>query len=95
MTFGKKVYFKTNTVLEEILKKKKKKKKEKKKRGKKERILLVLHEKCVFIYLFLFFCECERPRQKCPSKKRFGYLLGHLSFWVCGMESPLIFFMQK
>ena len=33
--------------------------------------------------------------EKCPSKKRFGYLLGHLSFWVSDMESPLIFFIQK
>ena len=29
--------------------------------------------------------------EMCPSKKRFGYLLGHLSFQVNGMESPLIF----
>ena len=32
----------------------------------------------------------ERPQKKHPSKKRFRYLLGHLSFWVSGMESPLI-----
>ena len=38
---------------------------------------------------------CERPRKKHPSKKRFGYLLEHLSFWVSGMESPLIFFYKK
>ena len=37
-------------------------------------------------------CHYERPRQKKhPSKKRFEYLLGHLSFWVSGIESPLIF----
>ena len=28
--------------------------------------------------------------EKRPSKKRFGYLLGHISFWISGMESPLI-----
>ena len=33
---------------------------------------------------------CERPQKKHPSKRRFRYLLGHLSFWVSGMESPLI-----
>ena len=33
--------------------------------------------------------------KKSPSKKRFGYLLGHLSFWVSGMESPLIFLYTK
>ena len=33
--------------------------------------------------------------EKCPSKKRFGYLLEHLSFWVSGMESPLIFLYTK
>ena len=39
---------------------------------------------------------CERPqRKKRPSKKRFGYLLGHLSFWVSGMESPFIFLYTK
>ena len=37
----------------------------------------------------------EKPRKKCPSKKRFGYILGHLSFWVSGMEPPLIFLYQK
>ena len=49
-TFGKKVYFKTNALLEEILKKKRKKKKKKK-------ILLVLHEKRVFFffYYYIFF----------------------------------------
>ena len=30
-----------------------------------------------------------------PQKKRFGYLLRHLSFWVNGMESPLIFLYTK
>ena len=29
------------------------------------------------------------------KKRRFGYLLGHLSFWVSGMESPLIFYTKK
>ena len=29
------------------------------------------------------------------SKKRFGYLLGHLSFWVSGVESPFIFYTKK
>ena len=33
--------------------------------------------------------------EKCPSKKRFGYLLERLSFWVSGMESPLIFLYTK
>ena len=33
--------------------------------------------------------------KKCPSKKRFEYLLGHLSFWVSGVESPLIFLCKK
>ena len=33
--------------------------------------------------------------EKCPSKKRFGYLLGYLSFWVSGMELPLIFLYTK
>ena len=30
-----------------------------------------------------------------PQKGRFKYLLGHLSFWVSGMESPLIFYTKK
>ena len=38
---------------------------------------------------------CERPRQKRPSKKRFGYLLGYLSFWVSGMEFSTYFFYTK
>ena len=33
--------------------------------------------------------------EKRPSKKRFGYLLGHLSFWVSGMKLPLIFLYTK
>ena len=33
--------------------------------------------------------------EKRPSKKRFGYLLAHLSFWVSGMESSLIFLYTK
>ena len=33
--------------------------------------------------------------EKHPSKKRFGYLLGHLSFWVSGMELLLIFLYTK
>ena len=33
--------------------------------------------------------------KKCPSKKRFGYLLEHLSFWVSGMELSLIFVYIK
>ena len=40
--------------------------------------------------------SCERPRKKnVPKKKRFVYLLGHLSFWVSGVESPLFFFNAK
>ena len=34
-------------------------------------------------------------KEKRPSKKRFRYLLGHLSFWVSGMELPLIFSYKK
>ena len=33
--------------------------------------------------------------EKRPSKKRFKYLLGHLSIWVSGVESPLIFLYKK
>ena len=33
-------------------------------------------------------------KKKHPSKKRFGYLLGHLSFWVSGMESPPFFYTK-
>ena len=33
--------------------------------------------------------------EKRPSKKRFRYLLGHISFWVSYMESPLIFLYTK
>ena len=29
--------------------------------------------------------------KRCPLEKRFKYLLGHLSFWVSGVESPLFF----
>ena len=39
--------------------------------------------------------HCERPQQKLSLKKRFGYLLGHLSFWVSRIESPLIFSIKK
>ena len=36
--------------------------------------------------------HCERPRWKVTLKKRdSGTFLGHLSFWVSGMELPLIF----
>ena len=31
----------------------------------------------------------------CLSKKRFGYFLGHLSFWVSVMELPLIFLYKN
>ena len=46
------------------------------------------------------FLTCVRVLdEKRPSKKRFGYLLGyllgHISFWVNGMGSPLFFFIQK
>ena len=33
--------------------------------------------------------------EKRPSKKRFRYLLGHLSFWISDIESPLIFLYTK
>ena len=40
--------------------------------------------------------RCERPRKKKrPSKKRFEYLLGHLFFWISGMELPLNFLLKK
>ena len=52
-------------------------------------------------FLFLFSREpsnrtpCERP-QKCLSKKEiFEYFSIHLSFWVSGVESPLIFLYKK
>ena len=38
--------------------------------------------------------SCERPRKKCLSKKRFGYFLGRLSFWVSGTESPFIVYKK-
>ena len=42
------------------------------------------------------FLTCVRDLdEKRPSKKRFGYLLGHISFWVNGMGSPLFFFYTK
>ena len=41
--------------------------------------------------LSTFVILWETSTKKCPSKKRFRYFLGHLSFWVSGMESPLIF----
>ena len=37
----------------------------------------------------------DLDQKKCPSKKIFGYLLRNLSFWVSGMESPVIFSIQK
>ena len=30
-----------------------------------------------------------------PQKRDLGTFLGHLSFWVNGMESPLIFLYKK
>ena len=33
--------------------------------------------------------------EKASLKKRFGYLLRNLSFWVSGIESPLIFLYTK
>ena len=46
---------------------------------------------CTFL-----FNQCVRGLdEKCPSKKRFEYLLRHLSFWVSDMESPLIFVYIK
>ena len=39
-----------------------------------------------------------RDRQKfrgASQKKRFEYFLGHLSFLVSGVESPLIFYTKK
>ena len=33
--------------------------------------------------------------EKASLKKRFGYLLRHISFWVSGIESPLIFLYTK
>ena len=38
---------------------------------------------------------CVRDRKIASQKKRFGYLLGHLSFWVSGMESSLIFYTKN
>ena len=39
---------------------------------------------------------CERPRKLPLKKERFlECFLGHLSFWVSGMESPLIFYTKK
>ena len=43
-------------------------------------------------YDILHSHQCER---RVPQKKIFGYFLGHLSFWVSGMELSLIFFIQK
>ena len=33
--------------------------------------------------------------EKASLKKRFGYLLRNLSFWVNGIESPVIFLYTK
>ena len=33
--------------------------------------------------------------EKASLKKRFGYLLRNLSFWVSGIESPVIFLYTK
>ena len=42
------------------------------------------------------FLTCVRDLdEKYPSKKKFGYLLGHLSFWVSGMGSPFFFYTKK
>ena len=43
-------------------------------------------------YDILHSHQCER---RVPQKKIFGYFLGHLSFWVSGMELPLFFFLYK
>ena len=45
----------------------------------------------VLLYLFSLHVLVRDLDEKRPSKKRFKYLLGYLSFWVSGMESPLIF----
>ena len=39
--------------------------------------------------------RCERPRQVPLKKEGFGYLLGHLSFWVTSVESPPFFIPKK
>ena len=42
--------------------------------------------------------HCEGPSKLGPLKKRERFwvcLLGNLSFWVSGVESPLIFFTKK
>ena len=50
----------------------------------------------------IFTCSskhhCERLGENSHlviSKKRFWYLLGHLSFWVSDVESPFIFYTKK
>ena len=37
---------------------------------------------------------CERPKLGCSQKRDLG-TLRHLSFWVSGVESPLIFLYKK
>ena len=46
------------------------------------------------VYDFLKFCSSP-TRDVSPKKRGLGTFLGHLSFWVSGMESPLIFLYTK
>ena len=37
-----------------------------------------------------------RDQQRCSQKRDFrGAFLGHLSFWISGVESPFIFLYEK
>ena len=44
-----------------------------------------------FLLLFQYYYERRVPKKKRDS----GTFLGHLSFWVSDMESPLIFIYTK
>ena len=50
----------------------------------------------IYIYIYIGYIIVRDESLKKKKKKRDSCpFLGHLSFWVCGMESPLIFLYTK
>ena len=82
MTFGKKVYFKTNALLEEILKKRKKK---------KEKILLVLHEKRVFFFFFYYYIFFMRKHKNVLILRKNGFWESKTNFYEQNFKTQNLF----
>ena len=58
-----------------------------------ENLYIYIYNQYIYIYIGYIIVRDESLKKK--KKRDSCTFLGHLSFWVCGMESPLIFLYTK